>query len=126
MDIISSSLSIRKKCGNLVKSSLKSIINQRNFYPVAPAQKSPVDLSKIHMMDIKADNIPEPDVLLVNSQITSFAEDIEGVVCVNTGPSIKTNKFRHFGLISVDFEELCNDKKGRDTREFIKVEIKEF
>lgn len=121
--MISTKLSIRKQTRNLFVASVQKLIQQRNFYPVFPSINQPFDASKLNLINF--DNGACPDLLLVSSNVTSFVQDVEGVICLNVGGSIRNNKFGDFGVIRID-QEGYDTHPELDIRNFVSVEIREI
>lgn len=87
--------------GGKIEESVKTILQQRTFYPLYPGnQATPIEWEQYAKM-----MFPEgmtPDVLITPSQLKLFAKEIEGVICVNPGTIVKGEAAGSYANITID------------------------
>ena len=78
---------------------LYSLLEQRSFYPLCPAgMNSPVEVEQVKKFMFEK----TPDILITPSDLTIFAKNISGCICVNPGTMCKGSTGGTFATITVD------------------------
>jgi DNA polymerase alpha subunit B len=93
---------LTKQCSeSKIDLSLKSILQQRVYYPLYPGNPStPIEWEQFEKMMFP--NGVTPDILIVPSQLKLIAKVVEGVVCVNPGYMVKGEAAGSFANITID------------------------
>ena len=116
---------------NTVDKACEMILYQKNFYPVLPNTTVPkyennqervatVDLSQYNYLNF--DRIEtNPDIILTNSAMKTFAKKIHGTVFVNCGSFCKGNNYGEIAKITL--HNPSKETKETDINKRVKVEF---
>ena len=79
--------------------SLKSLLEQRIFYPLYPPQpETPIEYEQIQNLYIQE----QPDILITPSDLIQFVKQIDGCLCVNPGSIIKNDGAGTFCSLTIE------------------------
>ena len=116
----------RGQQGGKIEESIKSVLQQRIFYPLYPGNSStPIEWEQYAKLMFPTG--VTPDVLITPSQLKLFAKQIEGVICVNPGNIVKGEAAGSFANITIDPLMMNSQNEGskiaKQALERIRVDI---